>query len=187
MALCGFAVAQPLFEILSRHAQFIVARHSKPVDIVVFALGVAVVLPALGWIIVVCGRLLHPRVGLTFYSLLSTLLFGCVLLSFAKLTFAAKSVYWVVLALSLGAGFSVLFFRVAILRTSLALASVAPLAFMALFLLRPPISSLVFVASGPVAGDSRSVQSLTLYKNTASRRELSNVGTLSASDVPSCC
>ena len=45
--LFGFAVAQPLFDLLSRHPQFFVARQSMPVDIVILALLLSLLLPLL--------------------------------------------------------------------------------------------------------------------------------------------
>ena len=45
--LSSFAFAQPLFGLLSRKAEFFVARHSKPVDIIVLILILCVVLPAI--------------------------------------------------------------------------------------------------------------------------------------------
>ena len=33
-ALCGFAIAQPLLELLARHAELFVAHRSEPIDII---------------------------------------------------------------------------------------------------------------------------------------------------------
>src|SRR5262249_26313971 len=45
--LSGFALGQPLFDLLSRQAQFFVAHGSKPVDIVLLVLIVCVFVPAI--------------------------------------------------------------------------------------------------------------------------------------------
>src|SRR5439155_14078307 len=47
LVLWAFAVAEPLFDLLGRTPEFFVVRGSKPVDIVVFAIVVALVPPAL--------------------------------------------------------------------------------------------------------------------------------------------
>jgi hypothetical protein len=44
--LFGFAVAQPLLDLLSRNAEFFVARHSQPIDIVLLVATLCVLLPA---------------------------------------------------------------------------------------------------------------------------------------------
>jgi hypothetical protein len=43
--LVAFAVAQPLYDLLSRYADFFVVKRSKPVDVVLFALALSVGLP----------------------------------------------------------------------------------------------------------------------------------------------
>jgi hypothetical protein len=56
--LFGFAVAQPLFDLLSRNAEFFVARRSQPIDIILLTVLLCVGLPAilvcitamLGWV-----------------------------------------------------------------------------------------------------------------------------------------
>ena len=45
-ALCSFALAQPLFDLLSRNAEFLVVRRSQPVDIILLALAICVGLPS---------------------------------------------------------------------------------------------------------------------------------------------
>src|SRR2546421_6718499 len=54
LAVSGFALAQPLFDILGKNAEFFAARGSTPGDILLFALVVAFV-PALGLLLVELG------------------------------------------------------------------------------------------------------------------------------------
>ena len=51
LAVSGFALAQPLFDILGKNAEFFAARGSTPGDILLFALVVTFV-PALGLLLV---------------------------------------------------------------------------------------------------------------------------------------
>src|SRR5919198_4327554 len=51
LAASGFAVAQPLFDILGKNAEFFAARGSTPGDILLFALAVTFV-PAFGLLLV---------------------------------------------------------------------------------------------------------------------------------------
>src|SRR5206468_12898228 len=43
--LVSFAIAQPLFDFLSRNAEFFVARRSQPLDVILFVLIVCYVTP----------------------------------------------------------------------------------------------------------------------------------------------
>src|SRR5438093_9484882 len=47
LALCSFAFAQPLFDLISRNAGFFVARKSEPLDIILFVLGLCFIPPLL--------------------------------------------------------------------------------------------------------------------------------------------
>ncbi|MEO8324123.1 MAG: alkaline phosphatase family protein, partial [Actinomycetota bacterium] len=73
-ALVALALAQPLFDLLSRNAEFFVARRSPVLDVVLFALGVAMVLPGLlAAVVVVTGRI-HKGAGqVAFVTVLAAL------------------------------------------------------------------------------------------------------------------
>ena len=47
--LFGFAVAQPLFDLIGRHPEFLVAQGIGTADLVACALGLALALPLCGW------------------------------------------------------------------------------------------------------------------------------------------
>ena len=147
LAISGFAVVQPLLDILARYPQFFVARHSKPVDILAFALLVSFAVPGLGWMLVVCGRLLGKGTAVAIHLACLTLLFAALSLHLAKLALGLKDPSWVGVAVVFGIVLSVVFLRIPTLRSYLALASLAPIGFVGLFILRPPISKIVFADS----------------------------------------
>ncbi len=61
--LTGFAVAQPLFDLLARSPEFFIARRSKPVDIVFLALVLSILVPALLVAIELGLRRIHSGLG----------------------------------------------------------------------------------------------------------------------------
>src|SRR5439155_13106315 len=58
--LCSFALAQPLFDLLSRRVQFFVAHGSKPVDVILLVLILCILLPTIAvlieWVAGLFGR-----------------------------------------------------------------------------------------------------------------------------------
>ena len=52
LVLWNFAVAQPLFDLFSRTAEFFVLRQSPALDVVLFAILLSIVVPALGVLVV---------------------------------------------------------------------------------------------------------------------------------------
>ena len=73
LAVWNFAVAQPLFDLFSRTAEFFVLRQSPPLDIILFVVLLSVGLPALGVLVVWGVRAVHA--GLS--TCLHLLLLGC--------------------------------------------------------------------------------------------------------------
>ena len=61
--LCGFAVAQPLFDLLARYPEFFVARQSEPIDLILLALLLSLGVPALLVALAAFGRLVSPSTG----------------------------------------------------------------------------------------------------------------------------
>ena len=110
LALCSlhflivwnFAVTQPLFDLLSRHAEFFVIRQSAPLDIILFVVLLSIVFPALGVLVVWGIRVVH--VGLSVW--LHLLLVGCLsaMLALQALLALQGSPYVSGIALLLAAG-----------------------------------------------------------------------------------
>jgi hypothetical protein len=60
--LCGFAIAQPLFDLLSRNAEFFIVRRSEPLDIFLL-------IPAALVVVEGGASLIHRRVREGIHSL----------------------------------------------------------------------------------------------------------------------
>ena len=84
LCLVGFAVAQPLYDLLARNTEFFVARGSAPIDVVVLVGCFLVVLPGA---LVVLGALptaVSKRLGEVVYLVLVAALIAATLLPLAK-------------------------------------------------------------------------------------------------------
>ena len=151
LAVWNFAVAQPLFDLFSRTAEFFVLRQSPPLDIILFVVLLSVGLPALGVLVVWGVRAVHA--GLS--TCLHLLLLGCLsallalqgLLAFQGLPYISGMV------LLLGAGgsgllMSVIYHLLSPVRTFCTLLSAGIALFPTLFLFFSPVSTLLF--SSPV-------------------------------------
>lgn len=145
-AFVALAVAQPLFDLLSRNAEFFVARRAPVLDIVLFALSVALALPfLLAVMVMVCGRI-HRRAGqVAFLVVLSTL--GALLaLRIFRQTFATLSNGTLVLvaAVAIGAALAWAVWSSGSFRSVLRWGPALAVAVIVWFLMMTPLSQLVF-------------------------------------------
>ncbi len=147
----GFAVAQPLLDVLSKNAEFFAVRGSTPGDIVLFAL-VVTFAPAIVLLAVeLLAGLVDRRAGL----LLHLFFVGALVATFAiqaleRLDVASTAT---LIAGAVLAGVAAAFgaWRARFFRTFLAVLAPAPLVFLALFLVDSPVRELVFPADVDVA------------------------------------
>ena len=142
-ALSGFAIAQPLFNLLGKYPEFFVVRGSPRVDIVTFALLVTLLPPALLVAIEALAGLINARVRWAVH-----LVFVCGLLSLIGLQVVKHLNYILtefrsLIVIVLAAGLTALYARAAPLRSLLSWLAPAPLLFMCLFLFDSPVESLV--------------------------------------------
>jgi hypothetical protein len=153
LAASGFALAQPLFDILGKNPEFFAVRGSTPGDIVLFALVVTFV-PALVLLAVelVVG-LASPAAATVLHHVFLAFLgavFGVQALKRLGLDGTAALIAGAVL---IGLAVAVAARRLAPARSFLSLLSVAPIAFLALFLLDTPVEKLVFASGGAQAAE----------------------------------
>ena len=149
----NFAVAQPLFDLFSRTAEFFVLRQSPPLDIILFVVLLSIVFPALGVLVVWGVRVVHA--GLSVW--LHLLLVGCLsaLLALQAVLALQGSPYVSGIALLLAAGgmgllTSVVYHVLSPVRTFCTLLSPGLVLFPALFLFFSPASTLLFSQSQSV-------------------------------------
>jgi len=151
LAAAGFALAQPLFDILGKNAEFFAVRGSPPLDIVAFALVVTFALPlvllAVELLVGLASRRAADLLHLTFLGLLAAV----VAVQAFKRAGVDGTVALIALAALAGAGAALLFARVDAARTFLTILAAAPLVFLVLFLFNSPVKRLVFPADVDVS------------------------------------
>jgi hypothetical protein len=146
-AASGFALAQPLFDILGKNAEFFAVRGSTPGDIVLFALVVTFVPALVLWLVEVVVGLLSARAAfvlhLVFLGFLGAV-FGAYALKRAGLDGTAALIAG---SVAIGVALAAAVWRLPPARAFLTWLAAAPLVFLALFLFQSPTSKLV-VSSG---------------------------------------
>ncbi len=150
----GFAIAQPLLDLLGRNAEFFVARRSPPFDVIATALIVAVLVPLVLGLLVGGLSRLHTTTGAVVHWIVLTVLGGVLAVQIFKHTPLADLAGWiqVVLALGVGALLTLAFYRSSPLRGVLRFGAVTPLLFVALFLFVSPVSKVVFGSPAQALG-----------------------------------
>ena len=150
--LCGFAIAQPLFDLLSNAPTFFVAHELSGSDVVALALALVLVPPqaftALELVASAVSRALGERVHLLSVALLATATALGPLSRLGPLEshgFVAAGI-----ALAFGAVFAVCNLRIGAVATFTTLLAFAPVAFLAWFVSTGPVGRLV-AAGGAVA------------------------------------
>jgi hypothetical protein len=150
-ALCGFAISQPLFNLLGKYPEFFVVRGSPRRDIVVFALAATLLPPAILIAVELAASLIDRRLRATVH-----LVFVCGLVTLIGLQ-AIKHLGYIltefrsVIVILIAAAATALYWRIAALRSLLSWASVAPLIFLVLFLFDSPVEKLILPSSSHVS------------------------------------
>jgi hypothetical protein len=151
LAASGFALAQPLFDILGKNAEFFAVRGSPPLDIVTFALVVTFALPiallAVELVVGLVSRRAAELLHLTFLGVLAAV----VAVQAFKRAGVDRTVLLVALAVLAGVGLAFLVARVDAARSFLTILAAAPLVFLGLFLFNSPVHRLVFPADVDVS------------------------------------
>jgi Sulfatase len=157
-ALCAFAFAQPLFDLLGRNAAFFAVRGSTRWDVLVFALGLVLLPPLALLALEVLAGLVHRTLPTALQLLFVAGLTGVVCLQAVRGLDAPDALLVAGAALA-GACAALLYALGRAARMLLTVLSPAPLLFLALFLLVSPVSRLV-LGSAP-APRLRHVESTT--------------------------
>jgi hypothetical protein len=140
--LSAFALAQPLFNLLSDNPEFFAARGSTAVDVIVFAVLLVVLPPALGLALELLVGLAGPRARGVAHLMLVALLAAVVFVQALKDAVDAGDAVLIGLALGLGALAALLYARAEPVRSFMTVLSPAPLVFLVLFLFISPVSKI---------------------------------------------
>src|SRR5215213_203251 len=151
--LSAFALAQPIFGLLGRNADFFVVRRSTGWDVVAFALIVMLVPPLILLAVELAAGLVHPAAARAVHLGAVALLIGLFALQAAKHLLDASSTGLVLLAAAVGVLGAVAYARAAVARSFLSALAPAPLVFAALFLFASPVSKITIAAEAHASVD----------------------------------
>ena len=140
--LCGFGLAQPLFDLLGRNPEFFAARGSGAGEVLVVALALVVAPPAVLIALELLAGLLGARVRVGLHLGFVAVLASLVALQVLKRVAPAAGMELVVIAAVLGGLAGWAYARVAGVRSFLTVLAPAPLVFAVLFLVVSPVSRL---------------------------------------------
>jgi hypothetical protein len=142
--LSAFALAQPLFDLLSRSPEFFVARHSEPLDVVLLVLALLLPVPLVLCAIEALARLVSGKAGGLVHGMAVISLMTLVLLPLLKGVESLPDT--VVLAVSVlgGVVFLLAYLRFSVLQQLVGFLGVSLLVFPMLFLFNSPVYSIVF-------------------------------------------
>ena len=138
--LSALAVAQPLFDLLARNAEFFAVRGSTRWDIVLFAVGLVVLPPLILLALEALVGLAHTRAATAAHLLFVGILVGLLVVQALRSSGAAAALG---AAAAAGAAAGALYVYARPARMLLTVLAAAPLVFVGLFLLDSPVSRLV--------------------------------------------
>ena len=157
--LFGFAVAQPLFDLLSQNADFLVAHDLRPLDLLILASILSLLLPGVLVLVEAVASLLHRRLGDYVHGLAAGLLVAAVALQAFKKLLGGPGIQLLVGSIVVGLFSGWVACRVRPFQSFLTFLSPAIVAFPAFFLLRPPVSELIFFEERKVERVQQAVSS----------------------------
>ncbi len=144
--LSAFALAQPLFEVLSRDVAFFAVRRSEPVDLVVLVVVAIAAVPLAAALAAGLARLAGRRVALALHLTLVAVLLAVFVLPPAGRALSATAAG--VVAAAVGVLGALAYARLEPLRSLLSVLSPAPLVFAGLFLFDGNVRKVLQPSSG---------------------------------------
>ena len=143
------ALAQPLLDLLGRNAEFFLARSAPPLDIILLAVSLTIILPLMVGFLIVGIRRVHEPTGRILHGFVLAFLTGLLVLQIIEMTALSTASPWIEIALAIAAGvlLAVAFYRYAAMRSAARFASIAPFVILGLFVFASSASQLVFASS----------------------------------------
>lgn len=153
-ALCGFAIAQPLFDLLGKNPTFFVAHDVDGMNLVWFALVVLLAPPLVLFGVLTLARLISITVARVTRAVVVGLLVSITVLPFLNRAIGLSTTAWIVLLVVFTAAAAWAYDRLHMLRTYLTYLAPAPLLFLVVFVFFTPTNTLIFAADpAAVAAD----------------------------------
>ena len=146
--LCSFALAQPLFNLLQDNPEFFAARGSTAGEIIVFALLLVIVPPVVLFAIEFAVGLVSEPARRIVHVVLCGGVASVIFIQALKKSIDASDGVLIFLALALGAGGALLYWRAEPIRSFVSVLTPAPIVFLVIFLFISPVHELT------IAGDA---------------------------------
>lgn len=166
VVLWSFAVAQPIFDELEHNAEFFVARGNTSGDIVLLAFGLVLLPPVAMWLVELVALAVWRPLGRAIHAGLVWLLAAATAIGVLRRLLPDTSAALLPAAAGVGAAVTVAYLRAPAMRLILSVLAIAPLVFLAGFLLFSPVSQLVIdkpVASAASAATGRTPVVLAIF------------------------
>ncbi len=142
--LSAFAIAQPLYDLLSRYADFFIVRHSKPIDIVLLTLFLSILIPLFLVLIEIGLKLINDGIRKFVHLFLVGILITIIIYPILKkFDFLSELLIWVIVFIG-GGIFMLSYVRLKQLKTYITFLLPAVLIFPILFLFFSPVTQIVF-------------------------------------------
>jgi len=149
--LYGFAVAQPIFDLLTRNAEFFIARRSEPIDVFFLILVLCVLLPTLTILLKELVGIFSVRARRGLHIILVIALITIILLPPLKTIGGISGTIHLVSALTLALVFTVLYTRFWIVKMYFTYLAPAILIFPVLFLFNASVQKVVSPEKEPAS------------------------------------
>ncbi len=149
--LVNFAVAQPLFDVLARGAEFFAVRRSEPIDVIVLVLLLCAGVPLPALLVEAVAGLLGRPVRRVLHGLLVACLAAAIVLVPLNRTEWLPGSLALLDAVVAGAALALACFQFRPIGKTLTVLAPAPLLFAGLFLLGSPVHKVLWPGTGPVA------------------------------------
>jgi hypothetical protein len=137
-ALCGFAIAQPLFDLLGRNSTFLVVHDVGGLELAAYAIALILVPPIVILAVLALVRLISTRVAEWVFCAIAGALVAFILVPILDHIFGFSDAVWLIALIAFGIGGALLFARRAGVRTFATYLSPAPILFLVLFLFVSP-------------------------------------------------
>jgi len=148
--LFGFALAQPLFSVLSRHPEFFVARQSRPTDIASLVVILCAVIPLFIVLAEIISGFFGRHIRKGFHGFIVAALISVIALHGLKKITDFQGPVLLTGAAVFGLLFTVSYTRFRPVRSFITFLSPALIIFPALFLFNDKISRIVFTENNPI-------------------------------------
>ena len=143
-AAWGFAVVQPLLDLLGRNAEFFAARGMEGLEVPIVALALTLGPPLALLVLELAAGAVRPSLRRALHLVFIGGLVAVLALQVVKRVAEVGAVPALLLAALVGSAVALAYARTPAVRTFLSALSPAPLVFLALFLASPPVAKLVF-------------------------------------------